>query len=148
MNDIYNFLKLNDDLFCSGMPKAGQLATLADNGVQVVINLATTKSEGWMPDEKEAVEKQGIRYYHIPVEWENPTKENLNEFMNIMDEHKDKKMFVHCQANFRATGFITLYRIIRLGWTKENAFKDLNRIWNPAEYPVWEKFMNENLSPK
>ena len=64
-----------------------------------------------------------------------------------MDRHKNEKTLVHCQANFRATGFVTLYQIKRLGWAKEEAFKDLHKIWNPAEYPVWEKFIEENLPP-
>jgi hypothetical protein len=38
-----------------------------------------------------------------------------------------------------------LYRVNRLGWKKENALKDLRRIWNPADYPIWEKFIEENL---
>jgi protein tyrosine phosphatase (PTP) superfamily phosphohydrolase (DUF442 family) len=145
MENIYNFLKLSDRLFSSGMPTAEQIPSIAKNGVQVVINLATSKSEGWMPNEKELVEAQNIAYYEVPVDWDDPTIKNLTEFMNIMERNKHLKILIHCQANFRATGFITLYRINRLGWAEENAFKDLRKIWNPAEYPVWEQFIKKCL---
>jgi protein tyrosine phosphatase (PTP) superfamily phosphohydrolase (DUF442 family) len=145
MEDIYNYLKLNDNLFSSGMPTPEQIPSIAKNGVQVVINLATSKSEGWIPNEKELMEAQGLNYYSIPVDWDEPTMDNLSEFAKIMDKHKHDKILVHCQANFRATGFIAIYRYNRLGWSEENAFKDLRKIWDPAEYPVWQKFIEKSL---
>jgi len=145
MENIYNFLKLSDILFCSGMPTPEQIPAIAESGVKVVINLATSKSEGWMPNERELIEGHNITYYNIPVDWDNPTSNNLNEFMSIMDHHKRQKILVHCQANFRATGFITLYRVVRLGWAEENAFRDLLKIWNPVEYPVWDQFIKKSL---
>ena len=145
MENIYNFLKLSDSLFSSGMPTPEQIPSIAENGVQVVINLATSKSEGWMINEKELMEAQNITYYSIPVDWENPTTDELNEFMNIMEGHIHHKVLVHCQANYRATGFIAVYRYSRLGWSEENAFRDLRKIWNPAEYPVWDEFIKKGL---
>jgi protein tyrosine phosphatase (PTP) superfamily phosphohydrolase (DUF442 family) len=148
IENITNYLKLSDGLFSSGMPTPDQISSLAENGVQVVINLATSISEGAMPNEKDLVEAQNINYYNIPVDWSNPTIDNLNDFMNAMDQHKQDKILVHCQANYRATGFITLYRINRLGWKKEEALKDLRQIWNPTDYPIWEKFIEENMPPE
>jgi protein tyrosine phosphatase (PTP) superfamily phosphohydrolase (DUF442 family) len=145
MENIYNFLKLSDSLFSSGMPTQEQIPSIAENGVQVVINLATSKSEGWMINEKELMEAQNITYYSIPVDWENPTIDELNDFMNIMEGHIHHKILVHCQANYRATGFIAVYRYSRLGWSEENAFRDLRKIWNPAEYPVWDEFIKKGL---
>jgi protein tyrosine phosphatase (PTP) superfamily phosphohydrolase (DUF442 family) len=146
IENIYNYLKLNDILFSSGMPTLQQVSSIFENGVQVVINLATSKSEGWMSNEKELVEAQNITYYSILVDWDNPTMKELNEFMNIMDRHKRQKILVHCQANYRATAFIMLYRVNRLGWAEENAFKDVRKIWDPEEYPIWEKFIEESLT--
>jgi protein tyrosine phosphatase (PTP) superfamily phosphohydrolase (DUF442 family) len=146
IREIYNYMQLNDSLFCSGMPAAAQIPSLAEKNIEVVINLATAKSEGAMPNERELVEAQNIKYYNIPVEWGKPTAQDLNEFFTVMEVHKDSNILVHCQANYRATAFITLYRILRLGWERENAFVDLNKIWNPEEYPIWEDFIESSLS--
>jgi hypothetical protein len=62
-----------------------------------------------------------------------------------------------CQSDFyyaaRSSGgvkFINgrnyrLYCINSLGWKRENAMADLRKIWDPAEYPIWEQFIEENL---
>ncbi len=148
MKDIYNFLQLTDTLFTSGMPTPEQLPLLAENGVQVVINLATSKSEGAIPNEKELIEALKIKYYNIPVEWSAPTAEDLQQFFDLMDEHKKSKVLVHCQANYRATGFVTLYRILRLGWEKDKAFVEMNKMWNPEDFPIWQSFIDKSLNGK
>ncbi len=148
MKDIYNYLYLNEKLSSSGMPTTEQINSIADAGIQTVINLATSASEGALSNEKELVEARGMTYINIPVDWKNPTHEDLDQFLNAMDLHKDDKVLVHCQANYRATGFVALYRVLRLGWKREDAFQDLRKIWNPEEYPIWDMFIEENLPPE
>jgi protein tyrosine phosphatase (PTP) superfamily phosphohydrolase (DUF442 family) len=114
----------------------------------VVINLAPFDPERDLKDEGALVESLGMKYINIPVEWESPTRQNLEAFMKAMDENQNNKMLVHCRANFRATGFITLYRVQRLEWKREEAFKDLHQIWNPDEYPIWKKFIEDQLTAK
>ena len=145
MNGIYNYLKYDENLSSSGMPTPEQLKEAAEAGARVVINLATSKSEGAIPNEAELVAGLGMEYIHIPVEWNEPTRRNLDDFLRAMESHRDDKVLVHCQANFRATGFVALYRILRLGWNKEEAFHDLRRIWNPEDYPVWQAFIETHL---
>lgn len=146
MNGIYNYLKLNENLSSSGMPTAEQLKEVADAGVKVVINLALKTSPNALANENEIVESLGMNYIHIPVEWDHPTQKNLADFFNAMDAHKDQKVYVHCQANYRATAFITLYRILREGWKQEDAIPIMEKIWNPEDFPVWQRFIEENLS--
>ena len=148
MKDIYNYLHYNEKLSSSGMPKPDQLTSVAEAGVKVVINLATSKSEGAIPNEGELVTGLGMEYINIPVDWNNPTHEDLDAFLNVMDKHKDDNILVHCQANYRASGFVALYRVLRLGWKRDDAFQDMQKIWNPEEYPVWDMFIEENLPPE
>ena len=49
------------------MPKAEQVDTIAQAGVQAVVNLATDRSEGALQNEKDLVEAHGMQYIHIPV---------------------------------------------------------------------------------
>src|SRR5258708_21827023 len=144
--DIYNFLPLSAQLLTSGMPTPEQLKSVSEAGVEVVINLALPTSEGAVPNETQLVDSLGMSYVGIPVNWDHPTRESLVEFMDTMDAHRESRILVHCQANFRATAFVTLYRILRLGWTREQAFPDMNRIWNPKQHPIWDRFIEENLS--
>jgi protein tyrosine phosphatase (PTP) superfamily phosphohydrolase (DUF442 family) len=146
LEDIYNFLPLTEGLLTSGMPTADQMKAVVEAGVEVVVNLAPFDSERDLEDEGALVESLGMKYIHIPIEWESPTLQNLQDFFRVMDENQNNRLLVHCRANYRATGFVTLYRIQRLGWPREQAFKDLHRIWNPDEVPVWKRFIEDCLS--
>lgn len=146
MKEIYHFLELNENLLTSGMPTAEQMKEVAQAGVQVVVNLALATSQGALPEEEKLVRTLGMEYIHIPVEWGNPTRQNLDDFFSTMEAHSDAKMLVHCQANYRVTCFVTLYRILRQGWSKEDAFAVMNKMWNPEDFPVWQQFIDENLA--
>lgn len=148
MKDIYNYLYYNEKLSSSGMPTPDQLKSVAEAGVQVVINLATSKSEGAMPNEGELVNGLGMEYVHIPVEWDKPTHDDLDAFLKAMDEHKGKSILVHCQANYRASGFVALYRVLKLGWERDEAFQGMQKIWSPDEYPAWDMLIEEKLPPE
>jgi uncharacterized protein (TIGR01244 family) len=145
VKDIYNYQFLNENLSSSGMPTAAQMKAVAEAGTQVVINLAPATVRDALPNEDSLVEALGMKYVHIPVDWNNPTQQNLDDFFTAMDEHKTEKVLVHCQANYRASSFVMLYRILRLGWKKEDAIPVMEKMWNPEDFPVWQKFIDENL---
>jgi protein tyrosine phosphatase (PTP) superfamily phosphohydrolase (DUF442 family) len=145
VEDIRNFLRLSEHLISGGMPTEEQLRDAAETGTQVIINLAPSNSSDALEDEDKLVESLGMEYIHIPVDWKNPRLENLANFTHAMDANRGRNILVHCQANYRATGFIMLYRVNSLGWKKENAQEGLRKIWNPAEFPVWEQFIQKNL---
>ena len=121
LQDIYHFLPLSDRLFTAGMPTAEQLADAARAGVQVVINLATPNSERALPNESSVVESLGMTYIGVPVQWDHPTRHDLDIFMDAMDAHSGHTVLIHCQANYRVTGFMALYRVLRLGWKLDEA---------------------------
>ena len=145
LKNMYNFLTLSEDLFTGGMPTVDQLEDAAQKGVQVVINLAPHDVIDALPNEEQLLTSLGMQYINIPVLWNTPTRDGLDRFMDVMDENKEKKILVHCQANFRATAFMALYRILRLGWNPEDATKGMDMIWDVEDYPVWKMFILENL---
>jgi hypothetical protein len=65
--------------------------------------------------------------------------------MDAMDERQDRKILVHCQANFRATAFVALYRILRQGWNADDAMSGMHKIWDAEDYPIWKTFIEQNL---
>ncbi len=145
LSEIRNFLQLSDDLLTSGMPTADQVGDIARAGVKLVINLAPFDPARDLQDEPELVRSAGMNYINIPVDWDNPLRSDLDQFMNAMDQNRDSKVLVHCRANVRATGFVALYRVLRLGWKRDAAFQAVERIWNPDDYPVWKSFFQQNL---
>jgi len=145
MNDIYNYKFFHEKLSSSGMPTVEQMKSVAEAGVQLVINLAPHDVKKAIPNEPELVESLGMQYINIPVNWGTPTKDGLNIFMDAMDANQDKKIHVHCEANFRASAFIAMYRILRLGWKQAEALEVMHTIWDEDAYPVWKMFIEDAI---
>jgi len=143
--EIYNFLALSETLFTGGMPTAEQLTDAAQRGVDVVINLAPHDVPDALPNETELVTSLGMQYINLPVNWNTPTKEGLDRFMDAMDESQGKKVLVHCEANFRASAFVSMYRILREDWSPEDALEVMHKIWDEDAYPVWKMFIEDTL---
>jgi len=121
------------------------MKAVAEAGTQVVINLVSVTVRDALPNEDTLVESLGMKYVHIPVNWNNPIRQNLDDFFHAMDEYKDEKVLVHCQANNRASSFVMLYRVLRLNWKKEDAMPVMEKMWNPEDFPVWQKFIDNIL---
>ena len=145
MNDIYNYLFYHDKLSSSGMPTAKQMKSVAEAGVQLVINLAPHDVPEALSNEAELVQSLGMEYINIPVNWGTPARDGLNIFMDAMDANSDKKIHVHCEANFRASAFILMYRVLRLGWKADDAFAVMHTIWDEDTYPVWKMFIEDAI---
>ena len=145
MNDIYNYKFFHEKLSSSGMPTTEQMDSVAKAGVQLVINLAPHDVRNAIPNETDLVESLGMQYLNIPVNWSTPTKDGLNIFMDAMDANQDKKIHVHCEANFRASAFIAMYRVLRLDWKKDEALEVMHTIWDEDAYPVWKMFITDAI---
>ncbi len=146
LNEIYNFLALSKELLTSGQPSREQFQLVAEAGVETVINLALFTSTNALPDEEEVVTSLGMDYTHIPVVWEHPTEENLEEFFSAVQAQAGKKVLVHCAANMRVSAFVALYRILRQGWQHKKAFEDTYLIWDPFADPIWREFIESVLA--
>jgi len=146
MRDIYHYQFLNENLSSSGMPTIEQMKEIAIAGVQVIINLTPHEIQNAIPNEGDLVSSLGMEYIHIPVTWRAPEQNAFIHFMDAMDAHASKKIHVHCEANYRASAFIMMYRVLRLGWKKEDAIPMMEKMWNPEDFPVWEAFIQEQLA--
>ncbi len=141
---IYNYRRVSERIGTSGMPTEAQLADIAGAGFEVVVNLDQLNSAHALPDERGTVEALGLTYRQIPVVWDNPTHANLAEFRAAMAEYADKRVFVHCVANARVSTFVALYRILKLGWAREEALRELYSIWQPND--TWQRFLERELA--
>src|SRR5215469_7784838 len=74
---IYSWYRLDSRITTSGQPTEAQLAEIRDLGVQHIVNLGLHTHEKALPDEKETVDRLGMTYIHIPVDFQNPTEQGL-----------------------------------------------------------------------
>jgi protein tyrosine phosphatase (PTP) superfamily phosphohydrolase (DUF442 family) len=145
---VRNFHRISDSLLTSGQIYPAQIPTLKDEGVDFVVNLAVADPDR-NGEEPFAMMSAGINYVNIPVLWDQPTKENLELFFAIMDARGDRKTLVHCFANFRASAFTFLYRVLREGVPLAEAREDLMAVWDADtldDNPAWSRFIDEMLA--
>lgn len=141
LQKIYNVLPIHEKLLTSGQPTPEQLATVAEAGYEMVLNLLPNESEAYLPEEENIVRSLGLDYYRISVIWTAPTQANFDEFCTVMDTSMHKKLYVHCAANMRVSAFLYLWRL-RRNEDPIEAEADLTDIWTPDG--VWAEFIAQN----
>ncbi len=139
--EIYNYIKVTDQIITGGQPTADQLRSAAAQGFTAVINLATIDPDRALEDEAGLVRSLGMVYYHIPVDWGHPKESDFTDFERVMEQIPPGKTLIHCAANFRVTAFYSLYAQKHLGWSVAQADAFRAKIWQGSNYPVWEQFI-------
>jgi protein tyrosine phosphatase (PTP) superfamily phosphohydrolase (DUF442 family) len=137
--DIKNFVLVDERLGTAGQPTEAQLGDVAADGYAAVVNLGLLDPKYCLPDEAGHVASLGLAYRHIPVKFDAPTVEDFRAFVATMDDWAERKVFVHCAANYRASAFVALYGEQRLGWPRARADELARRLWQPND--IWRAFI-------
>ena len=136
LTTIRNYMGISDRLTTAGQIAYDQIPLLREQGYDVVVNLATASRER-NSLEGFHVTASGMAYIHIPVDWEQPRLSDLSMFFDVMEANEDRKVFVHCFANMRASAFVYMYRTLVEGVAEEDALGAMNEVWDPAEVRQW-----------
>jgi len=145
LETIRNYTFVNAGLASAGQIAYDQIPLLAREGYEVVVNLATPDPQV-NAEEGFRVTQTGVTYIQIPVVWQEPTVEDVEMFFDVMRANQDRKVFVHCIANMRATAFVYLYRTLVLDVPEEVARAKMNEVWNPIgseQYPQWARLIEQ-----
>jgi protein tyrosine phosphatase (PTP) superfamily phosphohydrolase (DUF442 family) len=142
IEDSDNFRPIHDRLTTSGAVSAEQLGTLQRDGYDAVVNLLPD-SQNQVTDEAGIVRDQGLDYVYIPVDFDRPTRADLEAFFDAMDARADAKVHVHCAANYRVSAFYSLYALRRGLCTDDEADALVRSIWDPADFPAWAELIAE-----
>ena len=142
---IDNFAKVNDGYYRGAQPVGQDYADLAALGVKTIINLTSDEDDSF--DEREAVEKQGLRYVHIPMSTRRPpTAAELATFMAVVNDAVSQPVYVHCVGGRHRTGVMTaVYRMTKDGLSGEQAFKEMKQFKYGPDFlhPEFKKFVQD-----
>lgn len=142
MQDIINYIKVDDMLSTSGQPTKAQFKRIAEAGFEVVINLAM-HNKGALKAEDKIISKAGMVHIHIPITWKAPEIDRLYLFLMLMQSLRKArtKVFVHCIMNYRASVFIYHYKKSVLGQ------KDVKLIAPKPFKPnvAWQKIIDADI---
>lgn len=136
LESVRNFQRISDRLASSGQIANEQVPLLREAGYDVVVNLAVADeerngAEGFL------VAREGLTYVHIPVDWEQPRLSDVELFFDVMRANAERRVYVHCFANMRASAFVYMYRTLVEGVPEEEARATLDEVWDPWELEQW-----------
>ncbi|MDD3013332.1 MAG: tyrosine-protein phosphatase [Candidatus Gastranaerophilales bacterium] len=105
-------------------PELSDLQALKEIGTKAVIDLI---GDSQTNKEKEIVKKLGMKYFHIPLkDNESPTREQVDQFFEIVKNELNLPIFVHCRAGKDRTGIMSaIYSIKVLEQSFERAYEQM-----------------------
>jgi protein tyrosine phosphatase (PTP) superfamily phosphohydrolase (DUF442 family) len=124
---IRNFLRVNDQFCTGGQPRMEHLEQLKSEGVKAIINLRTP-GEHRAAEEEAKAKELGLRYFNIPVVFTDPKDEQITEFLTITDDPANRPAFIHCTAAIRVGAFWMIRRVMRDGWTIDQAEEEAKKV--------------------
>lgn len=143
MNKILNYVKINELISTSGQLKIEELELIANEGFEVVINLAVPTTSNALENEDKIVSSLNMSYIHIPVDFENPKISDLKLFLNILQALGANKVWIHCAKNYRVSAFMYVYHKYILHTPFEQIDLSIFDIWLPSL--VWQELMKVQL---
>jgi len=143
LSEIRNYKEYSPTFASAGQPDKEQLQLLKDEGFERVAYIAFSNSRGAIADEDAIVKELGMDYVQIPVVWDAPTMSDFYAFAGAMQREPDRKTLLHCQANYRASAFAFLYRVLYEDIPVSVAKADMNSIWAPND--TWRQLIFDVL---
>jgi protein tyrosine phosphatase (PTP) superfamily phosphohydrolase (DUF442 family) len=141
---ILNWRRLDDRITTSGQPDEAGLAAIRDLGVVHVVNLALHTHPKALSDQAGSVAALGMKYTHIPVDFDNPTEDDFDRFCAIMASAADVPVHVHCIVNARVTAFVYRWQRDVLGAGEADARAIMDSVWRPGG--VWAEFLGDGAA--
>ena len=120
-------MRVTPDFCTGGQPRPEHFAQLKAEGTRAVLNLRQP-GEHRAAEEQAAVEKAGLKYFNLPVEYSQPTAASVDEFLRLTDDPANRPMFIHCTAAIRVGAFWMIRRVLRDGFTPEAALEEARKV--------------------
>ena len=117
---VPRFRQVAPGLYRGGQPSPAGFEFLKWRGIKTVINLREEH------DEREAVEKLGMKYFYFPMNARDSVSEaTIDQFFSVLKNPQNQPVFVHCRRGADRTGFMMgLYRIAQQGWDGRAAYQE------------------------
>jgi tyrosine-protein phosphatase SIW14 len=120
--NIPNFGQVTPNLYRGGQPTPEGMKALKKLGVDIVVDMRGGRQE----TENKIADKLGMRYISIPSHCPFPTDKPWAQFLAVIRDNPDRKIFVHCRLGDDRTGLaIASYRIADEGWTAAEALNEM-----------------------
>lgn len=130
--EIKNFGQMDERFYRGGQPKKDQYQSLADLGIDTVIDLRNDPKD----HAKSTVEALGMKYINIPMsDRKYPPAESIETFMKTVEDPATGTFFVHCAGGKHRTGVTgAVYRFTKYGWDFDQVYSEMKKY---KFYTMW-----------
>jgi len=124
---IRNYTKVDATLACGGaLTAADAISPLKQAGYKSIVNLRAASEQGAdLEGEREAAEKAGLKYSHLPFVSSAPDPTKFDEFLKIVADAENQPLMLHCASGGRASMFWAVKRVMIDGWPIDKAMSEL-----------------------
>ena len=143
MENIFNYIKINENIATSGQPSPEQFELISKCGYEVVINLALHDASNSIENEDKIVTDLNMSYFHIPVIFEKPTATQLKLFLDVLSINEEKKVWVHCALNYRVSAFMYVFHKYYLQTSFDEIDLSLLEQWQPDK--IWQDILKVKI---
>jgi len=122
LTGVANFGEVTPHLYRGAQPSLQGFQGLAAMGIDIVIDARLSQKSS----EKKVVTAAGMRYISIPWHCMFPKDKAMAQFLAVLRENPNKKIFVHCRLGDDRTGMmIAAYRMAVDNWTAAEAYAEM-----------------------
>lgn len=123
------------------------MAALKDQGFSTVVNLRLASEEGVdVAAGQDAAAQAGLNYIHFPFNSSQPGATDVEDFLAIIGDQANHPVYVHCGSATRAAALWMIGRVLRDGWTPEQATAEVQQIAGKPDSAV--TFATQYLSSR
>jgi len=121
---VRNFQQVDDHLYRGAQPTPLGFGNLQKLGVRMIVDLRG--GDGHREAEKAVVEKNGMRYIHIPLNgYHAPSDGEMAQVLAALDDSTGWPVFIHCKRGADRTGtVVACYRIAHDHWPNQKALEE------------------------
>lgn len=117
---VSNLYRVTNELYRSDQPSALGMQNLKKLGIKTIVSLRS------FHDDRNKISEIDLEYEQIHMKPWHGEEEDAVQFLRIVTDPKRTPVLVHCQRGADRTGaMIAVYRIAVLGWTKEEAIREM-----------------------
>ena len=126
---IHNYSRVDATIGCGGATPVQAMPALKSEGFASVINLRLANEPGVdVPGSKQAAERAGLKYIHIPINSANPDPAQIEKFLQTVSDKANQPAFIHCGTANRV-GAVWLIKRVRIDkWPVDNAVGEAEAI--------------------
>ena len=142
--------KITDQITVSGQPTADDIAQLKNDGFRTIVNLRT-EGEDDQPmspeEERQAVEKAGMKYVHLPVSSATIGPDTVDKFRAQLPNFEGP-VLVHCHAGMRAGAFTMMATATKEGWSGHETLEKAQAMGFECKAPELKQFVRSYVDSR